>query len=115
MAHLCAANGIEYYHFLQPNQHYEDSKSLSVEELDVAIAPGGYGPFARKGYPILVAAGATLLESHVPFYDLTQIFADEPRTVYIDQCCHVNQLGNELLAVVIAEAIIERRNPPHSM
>ena len=109
MAHLCAANGIEYYHFLQPNQHYEGSKPFSLHEKDFAVARGGYARFARKGYPVLVAAGASLLESDVPFYDLTGIFAKETRTVYIDSCCHVNQLGNDLLAEAIADAIVERR------
>lgn len=115
MAHLCAANGIEYYHFLQPNQYYEGSKSLSPHEKDFAVAHGGYARFAQKGYPVLVAAGASLLESGVPFYDLTGIFANETRTVYIDSCCHVNQLGNDLLAEAIAGAIVERRERSHDL
>ena len=109
MAHLCAANGIEYYHFLQPNLHFEGSKLLSPEEKGMTGGSGGYAPFARTGYPVLVEAGAELLEADVPFYDLTQIFANEPRTLYIDPCCHVNQLGNELMAAAIAEAINGRR------
>ena len=33
---VCAANGIEYYHFLQPNQYVAGSKTLSEEELEEA-------------------------------------------------------------------------------
>ena len=33
------------------------------------------------------------------------LFRDEPRTVYGDTCCHLNRLGNELMAAEIARAI----------
>ena len=80
-----------------------------------AATGGGYAPFARTGYPVLVDAGAELLEADVPFYDLTGIFADELRTLYIDPCCHVNRLGNELMAAAIAEAIIGWREHSHGL
>ena len=75
------------------------SKSLSTEEKRNAFQPEtGYGPHAAAGYPFLVRAGQELVAVGVPFWDLTMLFADEERTVYEDSCCHVNDLGRELMA-----------------
>ncbi len=106
MARLCAANGIAYYQFIQPNQYFPATKTFSEEEQRTALAKGGYQPPAEKGYPLLVAAGEELREQGVPVFDLTTIFRDEPRTIYRDSCCHLNELGNDLLARRIAEIIV---------
>ena len=39
------------------------------------------------------------------FHDLTRVFADHPESIYFDDCCHVNRLGNQILAEAIAGAI----------
>ncbi|MEM9801364.1 MAG: hypothetical protein AAGA20_13640 [Planctomycetota bacterium] len=102
----CQARGIEYYHFLQPNQHVVDSKPLSEHEKEHAIGGRkGYGARVPDGYPPLRAAGVELYEAGVRFHDLTDVFADRTETLYIDSCCHFNELGNEIFAHAIAEAI----------
>jgi hypothetical protein len=42
----------------------------------------------------------------VLFHHLTGIFATNPESIYIDNCCHFNQAGNEIMADAIAGAIL---------
>jgi len=58
-----------------------------------------------------VKAGEELRAQGFPVFDLTTIFKDEPRTIYRDTCCHVNELGNELMAKRIAQAVLESSAP----
>jgi hypothetical protein len=106
MAILCAGLGIRYAHVLQPNQYLAGSKALSEDEqqnaYDVRVAETGR---VATAYPMLRARGRDLRDQGVPFTDLTMVFADEPRTVYADTCCHMNRLGNVLLAEAIARAV----------
>ena len=107
MARLCAANGIAYWHFLQPNQHVEGSKPLTERERVEALGPRdrGYREAAAEGYGLLVARGAELARSGLPFVDLTPVFRDETETVYIDTCCHFNERGYEHVSDAIAHRL----------
>lgn len=101
------AQGGEYHHFLQPNQYVEGSKVLTQEELATAIAPGAEpGRLAAAGYPKLRRQGHALAKRGVRFHDATPIYQNEPRTVYADTCCHVNELGNETLARFMVDRIL---------
>ena len=103
---VCRSNGIEYYHFLQPNQYVEGSKPLSEEEQRDAITEKlSYGTFVPAAYPLLQEAGVALAAEGVRFHDLTAVFADHPESIYVDTCCHVNRLGNQILAEAIGAAI----------
>jgi hypothetical protein len=108
MAILCRGMGITYFHFLQPNQYLPGSKTLTEEELqddyDPRVAETGR---IATAYPMLIARGRELAEQGVNFVDLTMMFKDERRTVYSDTCCHLNALGNMLLASEIGRAIDE--------
>lgn len=105
---LCADHEIEYLHFLQPNQYVPNSKTMSREEAAVAYDPRQpYRPPVEQGYPLLIERGRELTRRGVRFYDLTQMFADDPGPHYRDDCCHLNERGNELLAAKIAEAILQ--------
>ena len=107
MHRICVGNGIEYYHFLQPNQYVAGSKTLTEEELKLAYRPGqGYGKHVPEGYPRLQAASETLAVEGVRYHDLTGVFRDVGETVYKDNCCHMNALGNVLMAEAIREAIV---------
>ncbi len=106
----CRASGVEYYHFLQPNQYVEGSKPLSEEEQRVAITEDlSYGTFVPAAYPLLQEAGDALTSEGVRFHDLTRVFADRHESIYVDDCCHVNRLGNQVLAEAIATAITSWR------
>lgn len=106
MHDLAAGAGLRYYHFLQPNQYLPGSKLLTPEERRLAVeSDQRYRPPVEEGYPALRAAGARLAARGVAFHDLTALFAEERRTVYLDDCCHFNRLGNDLVAAAIGEAI----------
>ncbi|MEM7050802.1 MAG: hypothetical protein AAF604_14135 [Acidobacteriota bacterium] len=106
MHDLCAARGIRYYHFLQPNQYPEGAKPLSREERQKAYSTERrYRAVVQAGYPLLQQAGARLVADGVAFHDLTMLFAQVEETLYIDDCCHLNQRGNELMAAAIGEIL----------
>ena len=108
MHHLCQANGIRYYHFLQPNQYVKGSKVLGNRERRVAFRDDHpYRPGVENGYPLLREAGEELRKSGVVFRDLTGIFLGEDEPVYIDDCCHFGELGHEIMARHVSDAILE--------
>ncbi len=103
---LCRANGIKYFHFLQPNQYVLGSKVLHGDEIATAFDPRHpYRRGVELGYPILRERGRRLRQQQVAFGDLSQIFAAVRAPVYEDTCCHLNVLGNELLADAIVRRI----------
>jgi hypothetical protein len=103
---LSRANGIRYYHFLQPNQ-YSDQKPMGADERARAYDEAyPYRPGVVKGYPLLVAEGRRLAAEGVRFTDLSGAFADHPERLYVDPCCHFNAEGHEILARRIAAAIL---------
>lgn len=106
---MCRANGVRYFHFLQPNQYVPDSKPMGAEEKRIAWDPNhGYAKCARTGYPLLLAAGEDLARQGVAFTDLTRIFADVEEPIYIDTACHFGLRGNEIMAQEVARRLIER-------
>ena len=106
LARLAAVAGADYYHFLQPSQYVPDSKPLSPEELSVAYTPDGInGSATIKGYPLLRQFSRELQSPGVNYFDLTGIFVDHPETLYIDDCCHLNDRGKELLAAAMAQRL----------
>ena len=108
---ICDRFGITYLHLLQPNQYMPDSKQLTDEELRIAYDENFVG-FGRvpHGFPMLVRRGAELRAKGVHFVDLTGIFENEPRSVYSDICCHVNELGADLIAERTAQEILAARS-----
>ncbi len=108
MHRLCEGNGIRYVHFLQPNQYVPDSKPMGREELRVAVAKDSrFREPVERGYPRLRARGAELSDAGVRFFDLTAAFQDQEAVLYGDNCCHLNDLGNEVLAGILAGHLLE--------
>jgi hypothetical protein len=106
MKSLCDANGAKYFHFLQPNQYVAGSKPMNEEERRQALNPESrFAAGAIKGYPFLVKAGHDLQETGVKFTDLTMIFSDRQELLYIDDCCHTNREGTDIVAARIYETI----------
>jgi hypothetical protein len=106
MARLCAALGVPYFHFLQPNQYVPDSKPMDEAERSVAWREDSpmHGP-VEAGYARLREAGAALARDGVAFTDLSGVFAGVREPVYIDDCCHLNGLGNQLLGAAVGRAM----------
>ena len=91
--------------FLQPNQYLKGSKPLSEQEKRIAIDPlrveGTHDMMV-----MLKAAAKTLGDSRVPIFDLTGIFSNITETVYKDDCCHLNNLGNQIMADVVVSKVM---------
>ncbi len=103
---LCAANGIPYFHFLQPNQYLPGSKPMPRGERLLAYDPESpYRWPVEAGYPLLLESAAQLRRAGVRFHDLSGLFEAVEEPLYTDGCCHFNVRGNELLADAIATAI----------
>jgi hypothetical protein len=112
MHQLCAARGIRYYHFLQPNQYLQAAKPMGAAERKIALQPGGvFEQTVRAGYPLLQAAGGELSVQGVSFHDLTRVFADVREPLYIDDCCHLSVRGNEILARALGTTIARGLRP----
>lgn len=103
---LCRQYGIQYFHFLQPNQYVEGSKPLGKAERDVAYSEDAfYRPGVVQGYPGLRARGEELVAEGVAFHDMTMLFKDNPEPLYKDACCHFNPTGYGLLAEAISSIV----------
>ncbi len=110
---LARANGIQYFHFLQPNQYVEGSKTMGAAERETAFVPDHkYRPGVVAGYPHLQREGAVLRERGVRFADLTGVFQEEQGPIYVDACCHVNDRGYRILARAIADSVLAEARPP---
>jgi hypothetical protein len=106
MHDLAAARGIAYAHFLQPNQYVPGSKPLSGEERRTGFREDHpYRAVVVEGWPHMRAAGAELRAAGVAFHDLTGLFTERRETLYVDDCCHLNPRGNELLGEAIGRAL----------
>ena len=55
---------------------------------------------------LLKAAVQDLRHSEVPIFDLTGIFLSTEDTVYKDDCCHLNNLGNQIMADAIVSKVM---------
>lgn len=104
---LCRGSDIAYLHFLQPNQYVLNSKTMGAEERAIAWSDGwDFKEIVPEAYPLLQARGRELMEDGIEFYDLTDVFKEVDEQIYIDPCCHINKLGNSLIAEEVAIAII---------
>jgi hypothetical protein len=109
MARLCDGLGIAYFHFLQPNQYVPDSKPLGEAERRVAFRDDS--PMRKpvaEGYARLREAGAALAAQGVDFHDLSGVFREVQEPIYVDDCCHLNPLGNRLLGASVGRAMAAR-------
>ena len=104
----CLELGVEYYHFLQPNQYVKNSKPMFEKEKAIAFSGRSlYGNAATEGYPYLIERGSKLKGEGIPYYDLTMLFSQNNKELYIDNCCHLNMPGYGLVAQKIAQTISE--------
>ncbi len=90
--------------FLQPNQYLKNSKPFSEHEKQVAVDPSRIES-THEMMILLKAAAQDLRRSEVPIFDLTGIFSDTVETVYKDDCCHLNDLGNQIMADAVVSNI----------
>lgn len=106
MADMARRVGAVYLHILQPNQWDRTFEDYVPRDPD---HPYGWTirPVNRV-YPRFRAATARLETAGVAFLDLSGVFAAvDARTVYVDDCCHYTQAGNEVLFTATIEALSE--------
>ncbi len=92
--------------FLQPNQYLKGSKPLSEAERRKAIDPAFEAPFSAAMVRLKTHV-AQMQQTRMPIFDLTAIFAHTTQTVYIDRCCHLNDLGNQIMADAILRTMVQ--------
>ncbi len=106
---VATAQGARYLHAIQPNQYLEGSKPLSPEEAKHAVDAGSdFSKAVSEGYPLLQERGLRLQAEGIEFVDLTQVYADQPQTLYVDWCCHVNREGYEIIAHKLVVELLAR-------
>jgi hypothetical protein len=106
MARLCEGFGIAYFHFLQPNQYVPGGKPMGEAERRIAFREDS--PLRlpiERGYAQLRQAGASLVAEGVAFSDLSELFRDVHEPTYVDDCCHLDTFGNQLLAAAIGRVM----------
>jgi len=107
MQELADRRGFRYYHFLQPNQYVPGSKPFTDEERSRFLRMGLLAERVPRWYARLEEEGARLAADGVAFTSLTGLFRGVEETVYDDPCCHVNELGNRLLAREIGRVVAD--------
>lgn len=93
------------FFFLQPNQYLKNSKPFTEQEKQVALDPGRIES-TNEMMILLKAAAQDLRRSEIPMFDLTAIFSDTDQTVYRDDCCHLNDLGNQIMAEAVVSNLM---------
>ena len=105
--YLAQKNNFDYFHFLQPNQYVPDTKPLSSYELTNSHNDAFHMTSIQSAYPRFQANIETLRSKGVQAYDLTHIYDDAKETIFIDYCCHTNDLGEEILVQEIGQRIVD--------
>ncbi|MEK6334215.1 MAG: hypothetical protein AABM67_04645 [Acidobacteriota bacterium] len=103
-----------YFHFIQPNQYYQTNRKFTEAETKIALNhQSPYEEAVIKGYPPILSRLEFLKQSGVDVYSAVNLFDNTPDIVYEDNCCHYNQVGNELFLKYISKTITDAlaRNP----
>ncbi|MFM7735407.1 MAG: hypothetical protein ACKPBU_05415 [Alphaproteobacteria bacterium] len=93
---------------LQPNQYVDGSKPFTAEEEERFRGNAAIRRFVAAGWPKLRATWASASGDGVDALDLTDVFAGTGETVYGDDCCHLNDVGNRLLAERLVAEVASR-------
>ena len=60
-----------------------------------------------EGYPVLASAGAELVQEGIEFKNAEYVFKNVTEALYVDDCCHVDEKGQTLMAGWIADLITD--------
>jgi len=98
--------GAQYFHFLQPNQYAPGSKPKMIEdERNIAFVEKGYGSVYKIAHPFIQQKTAWFHDNKIAYYDLTDIYKEIEKPIYVDNCCHVNSEGSTMIIDKIVETI----------
>lgn len=103
---------IPFFHFIQPNQHIPGSKTLTEEEKKLFFDNSLVAP-VKMGYEFLSAEQGKMKKNGYSTYSLVNIFQKTRETIYVDSCCHLNIMGNEIMRNEIVEIVSKHisKNP----
>ncbi len=107
MRDLASARGIQYFHFIQPNQYYTTGRAFSEAEKKNAFDENS--PFkigVVKGYPKLLSRISSLQAAGVRVFNAVNVFDQVGDMVYVDNCCHYTSAGNEIFGNYVARTIV---------
>ncbi len=114
MQRLADQYGFRFYCCLQPNFFTGNFTHRTADLAEVAALNDKNSPLMDKaftvGYPLLQEVVAELRAQGMAAYDLTHIFDDKKDNIFID-FCHVNSIGNRIIAEHLAK-IIAAGAPP---
>ena len=92
---------------MQPNQYIDGAKLLSEWERKNAVLPsGGYGNVYKQSREHIVKQVKFLEQSGVSYYDLSYMFKETPDTLYVDNCCHLNGKGYDIVIRKMVQTIL---------
>jgi hypothetical protein len=108
MSQVLKARKIPYFHFIQPNQYYPSKRVFTEEEkkLYVVTTESPYSNAIKIGYPQLLSKVEDLRKEQVNIFSAVNVLDGAKETVYRDNCCHYNNIGQNLLGDYISEKII---------
>lgn len=111
MNDVLSARKIPYFEFIQPNQYYSTNRQFSADEKKIAFDENSqYKEGTVKGYPKLLDKVAGLQTSGVKVFNAVNVFDQTREIVYRDNCCHYNNLGNDVFARYIGQSIVTALN-----
>ena len=106
MHRLASANGILFFHFLQPTPHFPGAKPMGAAERRVVSGEGGTEARAiAQVYPVMRDAAPELREAGVRFHDLSGAFEGIEAPLYVDVDGRVNERGAAILGRRVGEAM----------
>lgn len=103
---LSQKDGKTSFFFLQPSQYAEPQKPLSeAEARDYEKDPERL-EMLRSGYRLLSKTVAALKKKNIFIADLSTLYTKTSDERFTDNCCHINDLGNQELALAVAQKIL---------
>ena len=100
-------NNIPYFHILQPNQYYPTQRVFSEAEKKVAFSQDSpYQDAVKKGYPFLLKEVNELKANQINFFNGVSILDDTKELAYIDNCCHYQKIGENILSNFVADSVV---------
>lgn len=94
--------------FIQPTQYLPNSKTFTEDERRIAISSdANRAKSVRRGFELLREEAAKLKRKNVKIYDFSTIYSGTNGEIFTDDCCHVNEDGNTILAKNVIEVVKE--------
>lgn len=108
MKKVLSNNNVLYFQFLQPNQYYATRRVFNEEEKKIAFSTETpYAKAVKLGYPALFTKFRNLQKNQVNIFDAVNIFDGTKEMVYVDNCCHYNDKGEEIFANYVGRSIVQ--------